>query len=96
MRFQDMSILSIVIISALGGSIVTGGAVFAIQSKKQTDSDNVALVEAIGGLETKFEEAQASAVTNLTEPDLLKVPCSAEFIKSRTQVHCCVVKCSVE
>ena len=80
-RVQNMSILSIVIISALGGSIVTGGTVWAVQSKKQTQSDNVELVEAISGLESKFEEAQASAVTNLTEPDLLAVPCSAEFIK---------------
>lgn len=79
----NMSVLAIIIISALGGGIVTGGSIWAIQSKKQeSEQQNISeVLEAVKGLESEFEIAQASAVTNLTEPDLLKLPCSSEFIK---------------
>lgn len=79
---KNMSILSIIIISALGGGIVTGGTIWAVQKNNEVTETNSEIITAIGNLETKFEEAQANAVTNLTEPDLLKVPCSAEFIST--------------
>ena len=77
-----MSILAIVIISALGGGLVTGGTIWGIQeANKNKNKETAEIIKAISDLETKFEQAQAQAVTNLTEPDLLKIPCSAEFIK---------------
>lgn len=81
----NMSTIAIILISALGGSLVTGGSIWAIQSKqKQAEQQDIAeVLQAVKGLESEFEKAQADAVINLTEPDLLKVPCSAEFIKEQ-------------
>ena len=64
----------------LGGGLVTGGAIWGIQNAEKNKEKTADVLKALGELETKFEKAQAKAVTNLTEPDLLKVPCSMEFI----------------
>lgn len=77
MRLTNMTPLTIALISFIGGAIATGGTVLAINKSKQEDQDIEAI---ISSLETKFEQAQASAVQNLTETDLLKVPCSSEYI----------------
>ena len=61
----------------LGGSLITGGAIWGIQNNKQ---DTAEVISAIGNLQTEFEKSQAKAVVNLTQPDLLKIPCSMEYI----------------
>jgi hypothetical protein len=81
----NMSTLAIILISALGGGLVTGGTIWAVQSKhdKANQQNITEVLEAVKGLETEFEKAQADAVVNLTEPDLLQIPCSAEFIEKQ-------------
>jgi hypothetical protein len=74
---KPMTPLTIALISFLGGSMVTGGAILAINKSKQEPQD---IEKIISSLETQFEQAQASAVANLTETDLLKVPCSTDYI----------------
>lgn len=74
---KPMTPLTIALISFLGGSLVTGGVVVAINKSQQQEQDIGAI---ISSLETQFEKAQASAVVNLTETDLLKIPCSSEYI----------------
>lgn len=64
----------------LGGGLITGGTIFGIQNANKNKENTADVIKAISGLETKFEQSQAQAVTNLTEPDLLKIPCSMEFI----------------
>lgn len=71
-----MTPLTIGLICFLSGGVITG---IAIHNIDKTDKDE-SISEIVKSLETEFEKAQASAVTNLTEPDLLKVPCSADFI----------------
>ena len=78
-----MSVLSIIIISFLGGGVITGGSIWAIQSNKSGKENSAEVIQAIAQLQTDFEKAQGTAVTNLTAPDLLKIPCSAEFIKEQ-------------
>ena len=75
--FFKMTPLTIALISFIGGSLVTGGTVLAINKSKEEKQDIEAIITA---LESEFEKAQASAVVNLTETDLLKVPCSSEYI----------------
>lgn len=75
-----MDPLTIALIAFIGGGVVTGGTIWGINNANKSQDDTAKVIEAIGGLETKFEQAQAQAVTNLTEPDLLKIPCSMEFI----------------
>lgn len=80
-----MSTLAIILISALGGSLITGGTIWGVQSKQNAEEqqDISEVLNAVKSLETEFEKAQADAVVNLTEPDLLKIPCSAEFIREQ-------------
>ena len=76
-----MSTLAIVIISVLGGAITTGGTIWAVQSNaNKNKADTKEVIEAIAKLESSIDKAEAKAITNLTETDILAVPCSAEFI----------------
>jgi hypothetical protein len=81
----DMTPLTIALISFIGGSVVTGGTVLAINKSQQEQQD---IDKVIKSLETQFEKAQASAVVNLTETDLLQIPCSSEYIKDKGDLLC--------
>lgn len=82
-RGSDM--WSIVLASFLGGGLVTGTVMWKMQSKANHTSE---ILTAIGELEDEFSKAQATAVVNLTEPDLLRVPCSSEYITSNGDLLC--------
>lgn len=73
----NMTPLTIGLLAFLGGSAVTGGSIWAINKSQQKEQD---IEQIITSLETKFEQAQASVVVQLTQPDLLKIPCSMEYI----------------
>lgn len=73
----DMTPLTIGLICFLSGGLVTGIAAYKI-TDKDAPTENAS--DIIKSLETELEKSKAKAVVNLTEPDLLKVPCSAEFI----------------
>ena len=75
-----MDPITIALIAFIGGGVVTGGTIWGIQSSNKNQEKTADVLEAVAGLETKFEQSQAQAVTNLTEPDLLKIPCSMDFI----------------
>lgn len=75
-----MSTLAIILISTLGGGLVTGGGIWALQSKRNNTEDTTAILEAVKNLESSIDQAEAKAIRNLTETDLLAVPCSADFI----------------
>jgi len=72
-----MTPLTIALLAFIGGSAATGGSIWAINKSKQKEQD---VQQIISSLETQFEQAQASVVVNLTQPDLLKIPCSMEYI----------------
>ena len=75
-----------IIIAALSGALVTGGTIYFVESRR---GNNLELTEQIiKAMESEFEKAQAQAVHNLTEPDLLKVPCSEEYISKRGDLLC--------
>jgi hypothetical protein len=80
LKERIMDPLTIGLLCFLGGGLVTGGTIWGIQSAEKEKENTADVINAIGNLETKFEQSQAQAVTNLTEPDLLKIPCSMEFI----------------
>lgn len=79
------SMWSIILASFLGGGLVTGTVMWKMQSRTSSTEQ---ILEAIQGLETQFEQAQAKAVTNLTEPDLLKVPCSEAYMEENGDLLC--------
>lgn len=80
-----MDPITIAIIAFLGGALTTGGAMWGI-SQSNKEKQNVEKI--IESLETKFEKAQASALVNLTETDLLKIPCSMEYIQEHSDLLC--------
>jgi len=75
-----MDPLTLGLLCFLGGGLITGGTIWGIQAAEKGKQDTADVINAISGLETKFEQSQATAVVNLTEPDLLKIPCSMEYI----------------
>ena len=76
MRIQ-MTPLTIGLICFLSGGIISGFTVHKLKQPVEQRDDVQAIIQSI---ETEFQKSQAQAVQNLTEPDLLKVPCSAQFI----------------
>jgi len=75
-----MDPITLALIAFIGGGVVTGGTIWGINKSNESGENTTEVINAIAGLETKFEQSQATAVVNLTEPDLLKIPCSIEFI----------------
>tara|TARA_Y100001938_G_C8048504_1_gene410297 strand:- start:601 stop:1068 length:468 start_codon:yes stop_codon:yes gene_type:complete len=80
------NMITAIIIAALSGGLITGGSMFLIEKRQKAQAQASANI--IQALETEFEKAQAQAVTNLTEPDLLRVPCSSEYIDKRGDLLC--------
>jgi len=72
-----MTPLTISLLSFLFGIGITSTTVIMYNNSQKQEQDIDAI---ISSLETKFEQAQASVVVNLTETDLLKVPCSSDYI----------------
>jgi hypothetical protein len=81
---MNMTPITIALLSFVTGGAITGLTMWSMEQK--ADKDDIATI--VQSLETKFEQAQASAVTNLTEPDLLKIPCSAEYISTNGDLLC--------
>jgi len=82
-RRNDM--WSIILASFLGGGLITGGVMWKINNNTSSTEE---ILTAIGDLEGEFEKAQAAVVVNLTEPDLLRVPCSSEYIEKEGDLLC--------
>ena len=61
-----MDPITIAFIAFIGGGVVTGGTIWGIQSSSKNQEKTADVLEAVAGLETKFEQSQAQAVTNLT------------------------------
>ena len=72
-----MTPLTIALIAFITGGAVTGGTMLAINKSKEEEQD---ISQIISSLETQFEKAQASVAVELTQTDLLQVPCSSEYI----------------
>ena len=76
-----MTALTIALIAFISGGALTGGVIVSVsKNRAEAQGEQQDIDKIIKSLETEFEKAQAAAITNLTEPDLLKVPCSSEFI----------------
>ncbi len=46
------------------------------------------VLEAVKNLESEIEKAEASAIVSLTETDLLKIPCSKEYMEVNGESLC--------
>lgn len=92
------------IVCALGGSIVTGGTIWAIaensRKKEQTTQAIVEaqsnIVSAVSQIKSELAEAQLEATKNLTDTDLLEIPCSQEYIDKNSDLLCREMFCRLQ
>ena len=81
-----MDTIYIAVIALLVGVGGTLGVQHALRPK-DTD-DTVEVLKAIKELESSIDKAEASAIIALTEVDLLKIPCSEEYIEKHGESLC--------
>ena len=77
MRIKRMETVLIGIIGLLVGVGATLGTQQALKGDQDRTED---VLKAIKDLESEIDKAEAQATKNLTQTDLLQVPCSAQYI----------------
>ena len=76
-----MSTLSIILVAALSGGMITGGTMYAIDKRNQQQEDDTAeVVQAIASMKSDLDESILVATQNTTDLDILSIPCSSEYI----------------
>lgn len=95
-----MTVFQIILISAMGGSLLTTGAILAIENRsKQWEKVSTDQSEVIKGLATLSGEMQKGKIDlqkNLTAPDLIEVPCSELFIDKNGEGLCREMFCRLQ
>jgi len=94
---RGSALLTAIIISALSGGLVVGGTMYAIDKRgESSNKQTTELVTAIGSIKSEIAEAQLITTKNLTDLDLLKEPCSKEYIKEYSNLQCREMFCRVQ
>ena len=89
--------LTAIIISVLAGGLVTGGTMYAIEKRNQREDQNVSeIIESVAQLKSDVAKSQLVTTTNLTNTDLLKEPCSSEYITKQGDLLCREMFCRLQ
>jgi len=89
--------LTTIIISVLAGGLVTGGTMYAIEKRNQREDQNVSeIIESVAQLKSDVAKSQLVTTTNLTNTDLLKEPCSSEYIAKQGDLLCREMFCRLQ
>lgn len=95
-----MTILNIILISALGGGLLTGGTLYAleIRSKKweNLSTQQSEVINSLIEVQNSIHKGEIDLQKNLTAPDLIKVPCSEEFIDKNGEGLCREMFCRLQ
>jgi hypothetical protein len=95
-----MTITSIVIISALGGGLLTGGALYALEARSNKWEDlsiqQSEVIDRVLEVQNSIHKGEIDLQKNLTAPDLIKVPCSEEFIDKNGEGLCREMFCRLQ
>ena len=95
-----MTITSIVIISALGGGLLTGGALYAIEARSNKWEDlsiqQSEVIDRVLEVQNSIHMGEIDLQKNLTAPDLIAVPCSEEFIDKNGEGLCREMFCRLQ
>lgn len=94
LKERIMDPVTIGIICFLVGGLLGVGGTIAVD--KANDKDTVELVEAIGQLKDHLGEGQKQVQINLTDEDLLKVACSAEWMTENSDSLCREMFCRMQ
>jgi hypothetical protein len=95
-----MTITSIVIISALGGGLLTGGALYAIEARSNKWEDlsiqQSEVIDRVLEVQNSIHMGEIDLQKNLTAPDLLEIPCSSEYMANNGEGLCREMFCRLQ
>lgn len=95
-----MTITSIVIISALGGGLLTGGALYALEARSNKWEDlsiqQSEVIDRVLEVQNAIHIGEIDLQKNLTAPDLIAVPCSEAFIDKNGEGLCREMFCRLQ
>lgn len=95
-----MTILQIILISAMGGSLLTTGALLGLDNRsKKWEEFSTSQSEVINNLSTlqgEIQKGELEIQKSLTAPDLLQVPCSAEYMGLNGEGLCREMFCRLQ
>ncbi len=95
-----MTIFQIILISAMGGSLLTTGAMIALENRSKRweaiSSDQTEVMNNLVEIQNSIHQGEIDLQKNLTAPDLIAVPCSAEFIDKNGEGLCREMFCRLQ
>ena len=95
-----MTIIQIILISAMGGSLLTTGALIAIDNKskrwEKLSTEQHEVINTLATLQNSIHKEEIDIRKSLTAPDLIAVPCSADFISENGEGLCREMFCRLQ
>jgi hypothetical protein len=95
-----MTVLQIILISAMGGSLLTTGALLGLDNRsKKWEEFSTSQSEVINNLSTiqgEIQKGELEIQKSLTAPDLLQVPCSSEYMELNGEGLCREMFCRLQ
>jgi hypothetical protein len=95
-----MTVLQIILISAMGGSLLTTGAVLALENRSKNweklSTDQAEVINSLATLQNSIHKEELDIRKSLTAPDLIEVPCSADFISKNGEGLCREMFCRLQ
>ena len=95
-----MTIIQIIIISALSGSLLTTGIVISIDNKnenwKKISTEQTEVINTLATLQNSIQKEELDIRKSLTAPDLIEIPCSADFISQNGEGLCREMFCRLQ
>jgi len=95
-----MTIINIILISALGGGLLTGGALYALEARSNKWEDlsiqQSEVIDRVLEVQNSIHKGEIDLQKNLTAPDLIAVPCSEEFIDKNGEGLCREMFCRLQ
>ena len=95
-----MTVIQIILISAMGGSLLTTGAVIALENRsknwEELSTGQTEVINSLITLQDSIQKEELEIRKSLTAPDLIEVPCSADFIFKNGEGLCREMFCRLQ
>ena len=95
-----MTVLQIILISAMGGSLLTTGALLAIENRserwREQEESSLEVINTLSTLQATIQKEELSIRQNLTAPDLLEVPCGEDYMEKAGEGLCREMFCRLQ
>ena len=95
-----MTIFQIILISAMGGSLLTTGAVLAIENRSKRWEEQTEgyqnIISSMTEIRAQIEREEIAIRANLTAPDLLEIPCSSDYMQENGEGLCREMFCRLQ